>query len=386
MALNVNNNLPSLNIQHSISKNVTGANRQLQRLSSGLRVNGAMDDASGLSVSEGMRSQAARMGQNVRNAQQASDLLQVAEGSLQEVNNILVRMKELSLQSSTSTFNDRNRESTASEFTQLVSEIDRIAQATAYNEKNLLTGFGNQVSATASTALTTSPVTAVSRIALSAAVVGTYTFVDTGGDNTVTLGNGTTTQTLDLGIILDGADVATGTSIVANFDRLGVQVSLTGANVAGAAGSYTDGDLDGTNIVVESQTGGSFQVGPTDGFSNRLEVGSPDLSAAGAALNLTSLSVSDRGSARSAVTAIDQAVTAVASIRGDIGAIQNRLDFSIGFTESEIENTKASESTIRDADVALEVSEFSRSQILLQASNAMLVQSNVASIGALALL
>ena len=79
-------------------------------------------------------------------------------------------------------------------------------------------------------------------------------------------------------------------------------------------------------------------------------------------------------------------VTAVASIRGDIGAIQNRLDFSIGFTESEIENTKASESTIRDADVALEVSEFSRSQILLQASNAMLVQSNVASIGALALL
>jgi flagellin len=126
--------------------------------------------------------------------------------------------------------------------------------------------------------------------------------------------------------------------------------------------------------------------GPTDGFSNRLEVGIPDLSAAGAALNLTSLSVSDQGSARTAVTAIDQAVTAVASIRGDIGAIQNRLDFSIGFTESEIENTKASESTIRDADVALEVSEFSRSQILLQASNAMLVQSNVASIGALALL
>ena len=386
MALNVNNNLPSLNIQHSISKNVTGANRQLQRLSSGLRVNGAVDDAAGLSVSEGMRSQAARMGQNVRNAQQASDLLQVAEGSLQEVNNILVRMKELSLQSSTSTFNDRNRESIASEFSQLVSEIDRIAQATAYNEKNLLSGFGNQVSATASTALTTSPVTAVSRISLSAAVVGTYTFVDRGGDSTVTLGNGTTTQTLDLGIILDGADVATGTSIVANFDRLGVQVSLTGANVAGAAGSYTDGDLDGTNIVVESQTGGSFQVGPTDGFSNRLEVGIPDLSAAGAALNLTSLSVSDRGSARSAVTAIDQAVTAVANIRGDIGAIQNRLDFSIGFTESEIESTKASESTIRDADVALEVSEFSRNQILLQASNAMLVQSNVASIGALALL
>ena len=386
MALNVNNNLPSLNIQHSISKNVTSSNRQLQRLSSGLRVNAAVDDASGLAVSEGMRSQAARMGQNVRNAQQASDLLQVAEGSLQEVNNILVRMKELSLQSSTSTFNDRNREAIASEFNQLVSEIDRVAQATAYNEKNLLAGFGNQVSASASTALTTSPATGVTRIALSAAVIGTYTFVDGGGDSEITIGNGTTTQTLDLGTILDGADVATGTSIVANFDRIGVQVTLAGANVAGAPGAYTDGDLNGTSVVVEGQTGGSFQVGPTDGFVNRLEVGIPDLSSSGPTLNLSSLSVSDQGSARSAVTAIDEAVTVVANIRGDIGAIQNRLQFSIGFTESEIENTRASEANIRDADVALEISELSRSQILMQASNAMLVQSNVASIGALALL
>lgn len=138
MPIRVNSNIAALNTQRAISRNVTGANRQLERLSSGLRVNRAMDDASGLVVSEGMRSEAAKLNQNVRNAQQGSDLLQVAEGSLQEVNNILVRMRELSIQSSNSTINDRNRESISAEFSQLVSEIDRIASATAYNSSNLL--------------------------------------------------------------------------------------------------------------------------------------------------------------------------------------------------------------------------------------------------------
>ena len=385
MALNMNNNISALTTQHAISHNVTGANRQLVRLSSGLRVSGASDDASGIVVSEGLRSEAAKLGQNVRNSQQGSDLLQVAEGSLQEVNNILVRMKELALQSSTSTVNDRNREAIAAEFSQLTSEIDRIAQATSYNEKTLLTGFGNTVSA-ASTALTTSPATGVTRIALSAAVAGTYTFVDTAGDGTITLGDGTATQTISLGTLLDGSVVATGTSIVANFDRIGVQVSLAGANAPGAPGSYADGDLSGTNIVVDAGTGGGFQVGPTDSFVNRLEVTIPDLKASGTTLNLSSVSLSSQSTARSAIATIDQAISTVADIRGDLGAIQNRLDFSIGFTETEIENITASDSSIRDADVALEVSELTRNQLLIQTSNAMLVQSNVASINALSLL
>lgn len=386
MPIRVNSNIAALNTQRAISRNVAGANRGLERLSSGLRVNRAMDDASGLVVSEGLRSEAAKLNQNVRNAQQGSDLLQVAEGSLQEVNNMLIRMRELSIQSATSTINDRNRESVAAEFSQLVSEIDRIASATTYNSSNLLSGFGNSVSTGASTAITASATTGVTRVILSAASAGTFTFVDNAADGRLTLGNGVVTQTLNTGIMLDGASVATGTSLVANFDRIGVQVTLAGVNASGATGDYVDGDLDGSTIVVEGTTGGVFQVGPTDSFFNRLEVGIPDLRAGGTTLNLGSLSVSTIDSARSAITGIDQAIDAVSSARGDLGAVQNRLSFSIGFTEVEIENITASDATIRDADVAKEVTDYTRSQLLLQASNAMLVQANVSSIGALSLL
>jgi len=211
MAIRVNNNIIALNTQRSISRAVGGAKRQLERLSSGLRVNRAMDDASGLVVSEGLRSEAAKLNQNVRNAQQGSDMLQVAEGSLQTVNNIMVRMRELAIQSSTSTINDANRESIAAEFGQLVSEIDRIVSATAYNNRNLLAGFGNVVSTTASTALTDSATTGVTRVGVSAVSPGTFTFSDSAGDGSLTLGNGLVTQTLNTGTALDGSVVASGT-------------------------------------------------------------------------------------------------------------------------------------------------------------------------------
>lgn len=385
MPMRVNNNIAALNTQRSISRNVIGMNQQLERLSSGLRVNRASDDASGLVVSEGLRSEAAKLGQNVRNAQQGSDLLQVAEGSLQVVNNMLVRMKELAIQSSTSTVNNNNREAIAAEFQQLVGEIDRIASATTYNGQSLLSGFGNQVSS-ASTALTNSATTGLTRVGISAVEAGIYTFVDGAGDGSLTLGDGATTQTLNIGTILDGTTVASGTNVVANFDRLGIQVTLAGPNTLGATGDYVDGDLDGTNIVVEGSTGGVFQVGPSDSYINRLEVGIADLRATGNTLNLGGVSVSSLDDARQAIVSIDQAINTVSSARGDMGATQNRLNFSISFTEVEIENTTASDATIRDADIAAEVTQFTRSQLLVQASNAMLVQANVTSIQALALL
>ena len=383
--LRINNNIASINAQRSIGRNVVGVHRQLERLSSGLRVNRAADDASGLVVSEGLRSLSARLQQDVRNAQQSVDMLQVAEGSLQEVNNILVRMKELAIESANSTLNDRNRESAAAEFSQLIAEVDRIGQATTYNEQSLLTGFGNRVSQS-STAITTSNATGVTRIAISAAGAGTYTFVDNGADGRLTLGNGTVTQTLNTGIQLDGAVVASGTTTVANFDRLGVQVSLAGANAGGATGSYTDGDLNGTSMIVESGTGGVFQVGPSASVVDRLEVGISDMTASGATLNLGQVSVSNISGARSALVSIDRAIETVASERGKLGAVQNRLAFSIGFTENEIENTTAADASIRDADVAREVTDFTRSQLLLAAGNAMLVQANATSVQALSLL
>jgi flagellin len=383
--LRVNNNISAINAQHSIGRNNTGMQRQLERLSSGLRVNRAADDASGLVVSEGMRGELSGLRQNVRNAEQASNLLQVAEGSLQEVNNVLVRLRELSVQSANSTVNDSNRESLAAEFSQLVSEIDRIAQATTYNNDTLLTGFGNQVDA-ASSAITTSNLTGVVNVSLSAAQGGTYTFQDTAADGNITLGNGTVTQTLDMGIRLDGANVATGTTVVANFDRIGVQVSLAGFGVSGATGDYVDGDLNGTEIVVTEGTGGVFQVGPRDGFVNRIEVGISDLRASGSSLNLQSISIGSIAAARQSLATIDRAVETVANQRGALGAVQNRLSSTIAYTESEFENIQASDASIRDADVAREVTAFSRLQVLLQSSNAMLVQANVSKVSALSLL
>lgn len=388
MPLRVNSNISAINARRHLSENNRTLGVKLERLASGLRLNRASDDAAGLAVREGFRAEISGLKVNVSNAEQATNLIQVAEGSLNEVSAILVRMRELSVQSSSSTVTDENRESIQAEFSQLTTEIDRIAYSTVYNEQSVLTGYGNLVKDT-STALTASNDSGVTGIKISGASTGTYTFVDAGGadaDGEVTLGNGTTTQTIRLATMLDGSDVATGTQVVANFDRLGVQVTLAGADVSNATGSYTDGDLNEQTIIVEAGQGGSFQVGPTDAAYNRLEIGIADMKATGNTLNLEPASVATITSARTAITSIDEAITAVSQQRGELGAFQNRLAFTISYTENEIENIQASEATISDADIAQEVTDFSRAQILSQAATAMLAQANVLPQNALALL
>ena len=146
-----------------------------------------------------------------------------------------------------------------------------------------------------------------------------------------------------------------------------------------------DGDLNGQNLVVE-EGGGVFQVGPTESFVRRIEISFADLRATGNELNLGRVLVASIGSARQALASTDRAITNVENERGKMGAGQNRLDVTIAYTESEIESIQASEASIRDADIAVEVTEFSRRQILLQSSNAMLVQANASSVAALSLL
>ena len=386
MPLRVNNNIAAINARRHLNGNNRTLGVKLERLSSGLRVNRAADDAAGLSAREGMRAEIAGLKMSVLNAEQATNLIQVAEGSLNEVNAILIRMQELATQSASSTLTDGNRESVQAEFTQLTSEIDRIAQATTYNSQVLLTGYGNAVSSDGSTALTASNTSGVTGINISGAQAGTYTFEDTASDSEITLGNGTVSQTIRVGTLLDGAGVATGTQVVANFDRLGVRVTLAGYSVSGATGSYVDGDLNAQTILVESGTGGSFQVGPKDAAFNRIEINIANMEATGTTLNLSSASVSTISNARSSITVVDQAIAEVAQQRGDLGAFQNRLSFAISYTENEIENIQASEASISDADIAAEVTSFTRAQILSQAATAMMSQANVLPQNALALL
>ena len=385
MPLRVNNNIAAINSRRQLNANNRDLGTRLERLSSGLRINRAADDAAGLSVREGMRAEISGLKMNVLNAEQGSNLLQVAEGSLNEINAMLIRMRELAVQSASSTVNDSNRESIQAEYTQLIQEIDRIALSTTYNDQVLLTGYGNTVDATSS-ALTNSNTTGVSAIKISGADTGTYSFEDAAGDNEITLGNGTVTQTIRIATMLDGTDVATGTTIVANFDRLGVQITLAGAEVSNATGNYSDGDLDNETIVVDASTGGSFQVGPDDGVNNRIEVGIQDMRASGTILNLNTTAVGTLDSSRAAITDIDQAIFKVSNQRGDLGAYMNRLAFTISFTENEIENIQNSEASISDADVAAEVTAFTRAQILSQAATSMLAQANAAPQTALSLL
>ncbi len=385
MPLRINHNIAAMNSRRQLNANNRDLSTRLERLSSGLRVNRASDDAAGLSIREGMRAEISGLKMNVLNAEQGSNLLQVAEGSLNEINAMLIRLRELSVQSASSTVNDQNREAIQAEYTQLTNEIDRIAQSTTYNDQVLLTGYGNNIDA-ASTTLTNSNTTGVTNLKISGALTGTYSFIDDATDGNITLGNGTVTQTIRIATLLDGNDVATGTSAVANFDRVGIQVTLAGFEVDNATGSYTDGDLNGETIIVNSGTGGSFQVGPNDGINNRIEVSIADMRASGALLNLNTASVATMTSARASITQIDQAIAKVSNQRGDLGAFQNRLAFTISFTENEIEAIQNSEASISDADIAAEVTAFTRAQILSQAATSMLAQANVVPQTALSLL
>ncbi|MEC8645893.1 MAG: flagellin, partial [Candidatus Latescibacterota bacterium] len=162
--------------------------------------------------------------------------------------------------------------------------------------------------------------------------------------------------------------------------------TLAGAEVGNATGNYSDGDLDDETIVVDASTGGSFQVGPDDGVNNRIEVGIQDMRASGTILNLNTTAVGTLDSSRAAITDIDQAIFKVSNQRGDLGAYMNRLAFTISFTENEIENIQNSEASISDADVAAEVTAFTRAQILSQAATSMLAQANAAPQSALSLL
>lgn len=425
-----------------------------------------------------MRSELLGMRQGVRNAEQGTSLIQLAEGSLNEVSTMLRRMRELAVQSANSTINDSNRQGLSAEFNQLEAEIDRIALSTTYNKTTLLTGFGNAVSQTGTVSTALQGFSGVTEIGISGAVPGTYIFSDTGTDDnqitlSITLDDGTQlSQSIDVGSTLDRSDgtnlVATGTTFLANFDRLGVQVTMVGptvdttsttlksrvanggtggtiivgdqsvtipagetlANIATslntvlaslstpgsatfdatlneiqietagniftdtadnvlntvAANSYIDGRLNAKQIIIEKSEGGVLQVGPNNEASNRISLNIGDMRASGPTLNLTGLSVANLESSKAAIARIDSAILAVARQRGDLGAVQNRLGFTTRNLENAIENLQAAESAIRDADVAEEISAFTRQQILTQAATAMVAQANAIPQAALQLL
>ena len=384
--LMVNHNIMSMNTDRHLGNTSRRLATNLERLSSGLRINRGADDPSGLQVSEGLRAEIRSLVAGTKNAEQGTNLIQTAEGALNEVNAILIRMRELAMQSASSTVSDQNREAINAESVQLTTEIDRIANSTTYNEQSLLRGFGNVVNndPTTSTALQ-STTTGVIDVKVTGASSGNYTFIDTDPtDNKITLGNGVATQTIDMGPALDNdaisGVVATGSAIVANFDRLGVTLTLSGNRPATrsdpATDGYRDGELDGLSILVEGGTGGSIQVGSLNRAVDRIELTINDLRATGPALALGGMSMSTLESSQGAISSIDLAINTIAQIRSDLGAQQNRLGYTTRVNEVAIENMTATESSIRDTDVAKSVTDFTRNQILMQSGTALMAQAN----------
>ena len=476
MPIRIGNNISAINAGRHLGRNSADFATRIERLSSGLRINRGADDAAGLAVSEGMRAEISGMKQAVNNAEAGMGMIQLAEGALSEVSAMIRRMRELAVQSANSTINDSNRGSLAAEFNHLTAEIDRIANSTTYNGNVLLTGFGNTVSQDADVSTALDGFTGAQDVQISGAVAGTYRFIDDDDqDNQITLervaDDGTVlSQSIDVGTSLDVDDdgqflVATGSNFVANFDRLGIQVTLVGAGAdtisttlkslsgdSGAGGdfivgeevvtiaagedledvaialdavlsglggsatydathdevqietagnvftdvddileltsgnSYIDGRLDGREIVITESVGGNFQVGPGADASNQIGMNILDMRASGNELNLTGLSVAKQDSSRDAITILDQAILKVARQRGDLGAVQNRLQFTTANLGNAIENLTAAESSIRDADMAEEIAEFTKSQILTQAATAMVTQANALPETALRLL
>ncbi len=385
MTISINSNISALRTSNTLGQVERDSLDRRARLSSGLAINSARDSAARLSMSEGMRAELEGLAQGARNTENALDLLHTAEGGMNEISAMLIRMRELALESSTDTLNDKNREAIEAEFNQLKGEIDRLVRVSSYNDQTVLSGFGNSVIKDASTAVTDAADTGVRFIKLTGATEGTYTFMDNPDDNEITLGNGTITQTVNLGSRTVDGNVADGTTQVVNFDSLGIEVVLAGQGVKGALGAYSDGELDGKTIEIQN-IGGSFQLGSDAVPADRLDYDIADLQTDGTVLDLAGISMGTRDTARAALSHLDGAIYRVGKVRGQVGAIVNRLTHTLDFTTNSIERISASEATIRDVDYAWETSQLARNEIIRQASAATLTQSHIAANMAMGLL
>lgn len=364
MGLRIQTNIAAMNAHKNLGISNDAVSTSLERLSSGYRINRAADDAAGLAIAGKLRTNVKSFTKASENTAQANAMVQVAEGAMDQIENIVNRMKELATQSASTNTDSDGRSRLNSEFSALVAEIDRIANSTAYGSTDLLHGtFGAEVAASGATAAT---LTAGAGIASSGSInvsghIGSsaYTLTDA-GSSSVSLTDGTITQKLTVG---------TGAQTM-NFDKLGVQITLD-------SNYDTQGELSGGFTVSNSEQ--NIQVGTKDDGNDRiaLAIGNMDTSQTyGGGDAMTSWAISSVSVAQKALDSIDAAVTYVTEKRADLGAIQNRLGFAAANLATTIENTSAAESTIRDVDMASEMTTFTKNQILMQAGTAMLAQAN----------
>jgi len=392
MGMQINTNVSALNAYRNLSSTQNDLSKSLEKLSSGLRINRAADDAAGLAISEGLRSQVNGLNVAARNAQDGISVIQTAEGALTETHSILQRLRDLAVQAGSDSNNDKSREAIEKEATQLVDELDRISKTTNFNGIQLLDNSdkltfqvgadgteGNQITVDLSSAnvkaltedlrtgaLATGGTSfAIANIALAA---GAATFTVTDGTEV------TTVTTASLGAAGDFESVEQYADKLRNDATFAANFTVTVEKDANGAG---------TGIRVEALNGGTVAGGTaaTPGAPGTgLAAGS---ASAGPAIGLQ---FDTAEHAQASIKLLDEKITDVSSARADLGAVQNRFESTINSLKVSSENLAAAESRIRDTDMAAEMVKYTAANILSQAGTAMLAQANQSTQGVLQLL
>jgi flagellin len=402
--LSIQTNIAALSAQNSLTSTSNNLQNSMARLSSGFRINHAADDAAGLAISEKMQAQIGGLNQAVRNANDGASMIQTAEGALDQVQTMMIRMRNLAVQAASDTTGPQERSDINVELQQLKSEIDNISQRTSFNGLGLLNGsLATQADATSLTALEGTAFTSTTTLAGGAAgtggsaVVGvdmgnatdplgtTYTFGVDGVTGNLTLSNGTITDNAAVSAIgVNGSAVYT-------FSKLGVSVGVT-AGAAGLNAVDVTGGLTGKTITSGTATHSAvLQTGADATAANTTSVGLLDTRLVGgtsAEMGALATTIAqyntDAGTTAGAtdldatnlIKAVDTANAWISSQRAQLGAAQNRLGYAAASLTTTSQNVSAANSQIRDVDVATETSNMSKEQILEQAGIAVLAQAN----------
>ena len=431
----VQHNLTAMNSNRMLGLTTASQAKSTEKLSSGYKINRAADDAAGLSISEKMRKQIRGLTQASLNAQDGISAVQTAEGALTEVHDMLQRMNELAVKAGNGTMSADDRNYVQNEIDQLVNEIDRVSETTKFNETYLLKGDaasnGNKKTFATNDVLGTVDGVTVKAAGKTAAEltdgaqikIGTVEVVSsdtkftienaaaqTKAENVVKITSDGTNATVTL---KDGKEV---TDTIANIkDSYGIEATAAGSATiskqlkaettdATISGTYT-GNLNdlaaGAAVNVKLAIGASgstalsssekalilsFQVGADTTAENKIEVSLEAMSAKGIGVNGLQVNGTDSTNADAAVKTIATAIQKVSTQRSALGAVQNRLEHTINNLDNVVENTTSAESQIRDTDMATEMVKYSNNNILAQAGQAMLAQSNQSNQGVLSLL
>ena len=425
----VQHNLTAMNSNRMLGLTTASQAKATEKLSSGYRINRAADDAAGLAISEKMRKQIRGLTQASTNAQDGISAVQTAEGALTEVHDMLQRMNELAVKSANGTQSESDRNAIQSEIDQLVTEIDRVSTTTKFNETYLLKGnnkgeVGKLTYSTAASALGTKFGSAVTSSGTIAGVTLTTQTATIGNTKytvkTITVQGGSTykfvSSTSVASASVSSAGAAGGASAsgsTANVSKLSVSEVVKQLNTGSvqafaniddmtsaikrdygddikSISTYVEGSV--TNLKIETfadlndAIDLSLHVGADSSSDNKITLNINQMSARGLGVNGLNVAGKTGDNATKSIDTIGDALAKVSSQRSTLGAVQNRLEHTINNLDNIVENTTAAESAIRDTDMATQMVTYSNNNILAQAGQAMLAQSNQTNQGVLSLL